>query len=264
MPGQTQWVILDDPELLIDSARLAGPSVRTMRTFEYRGTDDEDAMPIGAMDLLAAQRLAKELLGERAKAIAGHMLESVPGFIRNVASGMTPEEATLTFETENRIQERFAQLGVDGRLFASFLLTTHGAAKYSREWAATYFDFLQKLGFDPAVMRHGLELCLESRVVVQIDDHIVLAPEFSLLRNKWFSHWAQDSLRALQYSSSCFSRSTRTAPWTSTWVRRCLAGPSHPSNGGSERAVCRCLRLVRRTGLDSRDGSCHSKGCPAC
>ena len=204
LPEQTQWAILDDPELLIDPAGLAGPSVRTMRTFQYRGTDGEDAMPVDAMDLPAAQRLANELLGDGAKTIDGHMLEGVPGFIRNVASGMTPEEATLRFETQNRMLERFAQLGADGRLFASFLLTTNGAARYSDDRAATYFDFLHQLGFDPAVMRRGLELCLESRVVVQLDDHIVLAPEFRLLRNKWFSHWAQDSLRALQILCSVF------------------------------------------------------------
>ena len=204
IPDNAKWFILDDALMTVDPSELPRPSVRSVVSRLYQSCRGDEVVPVDGMDRAASRRLAQALLGTRAPDIHGHPLETVPGFIRNVAAGFTPERATAMFEAENKMQDRFDRLSESGRLFASFLFTMRGGSVFSGQDGEGHFDMLRMLGFDPDTMKRGLDECLEFRIIFRFNDHLVLAGEYMLLGQKWFSTWSEDSLVAFHTLCSAF------------------------------------------------------------
>ena len=189
----------------IDIPRTSCGVVRTVAPADYDGSRSDGAMLLAGLEGNAAEQMASGTLGNDAYIISGHPLAEVPAFIVRVAKGATPGEAQEWFELANHMPERMAQLGEAGKLFASWLYTIELPTKIGNQSYEDYAEGLRQMGFDPPVVLKGIVDGLAARVVLRIEDSLFLAPDFSLLGDKWFPSWKTDHLRIFRTMMGAFA-----------------------------------------------------------
>jgi tetratricopeptide (TPR) repeat protein len=70
---------------------------------------------------------------------------------------------------------------------------------------AKYADDMKAFGMDPAMLLAGIDECLNATVVFQIEDDLVLSPDFLLLGEKWFPNWRTDHIAAFRTLIAAFT-----------------------------------------------------------
>jgi tetratricopeptide (TPR) repeat protein len=192
IPSDIGWLVLlgdfDVPQVECGIVRIVAPAY-------YDGNHSDGVMLVAELEGDVTEQLATALHSDRVSAIHGHPLAKVPMFIERVARGATLKEAQEWFESENHMPERIGQLSDSGRLFASWLYTMQRPTTVGNQTYEEYAEDQRAMGFDPSTLSQGIVDCLAARVVLRIEDSLILAPDFDMLGDKWFPSWKTDHLK---------------------------------------------------------------------
>jgi tetratricopeptide (TPR) repeat protein len=193
--GKKPLVVVDDPTSALTKADLNG--IRILRSVEiaaYKPIEGESTILLRELDADAASLLARILLKGSSK-VPKRGLGLVPGVIRQTASspGMDLAAAEKWFDTENRMSQRFAALKPEGKRVGSLLAAVGGSSQLNTEgdMVETAYDM------SGDSLSKGIQNALQTNVIVRTAGEYSLAPDFRLLREKWFPRYAEENMAVL-------------------------------------------------------------------
>ena len=199
----TRWRVVTDNRIVLDNdgAQL----VRLAYPYSFVPVATEHIAYFDGMD----RRRAKTVLAvhdpDLARNVAAHPLLGILGFIDDLIAGRTVDEAVERFERENEMAERAARLNRDGILYASWLFASQSVAATTFEDRAAHAETTQDFGMPAPVIIAGIENALEARVILDLGNHLILAPEFMLLGDRWFPNWREDHRTGFQILCAAFA-----------------------------------------------------------
>jgi tetratricopeptide (TPR) repeat protein len=185
-----RWRVLLDGAPLLDAPQ--GQVVRLAYTHSYVPLPAENLLYSDGMDREFAQRQLAERDEDLARRMAKHPLLGMPGFVQDLCTGHTEQDAVERFERENRMVERAARLSRDGIIFASWLFTNESYVASGYEDRAAYAETIKDFGMTERTIVAGIENAVAAGVLLVRPDSLLLAPEFMLLGDRWFPNWRTD------------------------------------------------------------------------
>ena len=204
-PSADRWLIIDNPDSSISMERITQQVVRSATPDSFRSREEEAVVVFSGIDKEAAIAETERRFGAPIQELVEHPLITIPKFLEDLTHGLTPDQATVTFENLNKMAERYAKLGKPGRLFASLLVTVHGEAHLPPGGLAEYAVDLDKLRLDGQTLVAGVDECVAATIVFRIGESLVLSPEFFLLADRWFPDWRTEHIRMFQTFVAAFA-----------------------------------------------------------
>jgi tetratricopeptide (TPR) repeat protein len=186
----TRWRVVTDNGIILDNDD--GQLVRLAHPYSFVPVPSEHLVYCDGMDRRRAKTLLAAHNPELARNVAAHPLLGIRGFVDDLISGHPVDNAVERFERENHMAERAARLNREGILYASWLFATDSAAATKFEDRAAFAEGTHDFGMPAPVILAGLENAVAARVILDLGDHLLLAPEFMLLGDHWFPNWRED------------------------------------------------------------------------
>jgi tetratricopeptide (TPR) repeat protein len=186
----TRWRVVTDNGIVLDNdgAQL----VRLAHPYSFTPIPTEHIVYCDGMDRRRAKTLLAAHDPDVAKNVAAHPLLGIRAFIDDLIAGRTVDDAVERFERENHMAERATRLNREGILYASWLFATDSTAATTFEDRAAFGETAHDFGMPAPVIVAGLENAVAARVILDLGDHLILAPEFMLLGDRWFPNWRED------------------------------------------------------------------------
>lgn len=190
-------VIVDDPTSVLTKADLKG--VRVLRSVEisaYKPVEGENTILLRELDAEGASLLAGRILPKGSAPVPNRGLGLVPGVIREIARhpGFDLRQAEQWFDAENRMSQRFARLTEEGKRVGSLLVAVGGYSQLNTDG-----DYVETAyGMPAEYLVNGIQNGLESGVIVKGPGGYYLAPDFRLMRKKWFPRYAEENAGVLK------------------------------------------------------------------
>jgi hypothetical protein len=190
-------IVVDDPASALTKADLKG--VRVLRSVEmeaYKPVEGENTILLRELDSEAGSLLARRILPKGSVTVPNRGLGLVPGVIRHIAGhpGIDLRQAELWFDTENRMSQRFAQLTEEGKRVGSLLAAVGGYSQLNTKGDHVEMAY----GMSADVLSRGIRNALDAGVIVKGAGGYYLAPDFRLLREKWFPRYAEENSAVLK------------------------------------------------------------------
>lgn len=190
-------VVVDDPASALTKADLQG--VRVLRSVEmaaYKPIEGENTILLRELDTEAASLLARRILPKGSATVPNRGLGLVPGVIRHIAahSGFDLQQAEQWLDGENRMSQRFAQLTEEGKRLGSLLAAVGGYSQLNTKGDHVEMAY----GMSGDVLSRRIRNALDSGVIVNGPGGYYLAPDFRLLREKWFPRYAEENAAVLK------------------------------------------------------------------
>lgn len=199
----TRWRVLRDgvPLLDVPGAQL----VRLVYPYSFVPVTGEIPVYCDGIDRERSLKLLSAHSEELARQVDKHPLLAMPGFVDDLITGRTTEEAVERFERDNRMAERAGRLSRDGVLFASWLFTNQSVAQTAFEDRAAFAEKIKDFGMEEATVVAGIENAVAATVVLPLFGALILAPEFMLLGERWFPNWRTDHRPVFELLCSVFA-----------------------------------------------------------
>jgi tetratricopeptide (TPR) repeat protein len=186
----TRWRVVTDNGIVLDNE--GAQLVRLAHPYSFVPVRTEHIVYCDGMDRRRAKTLLAAHDPDLAGNVAAHPLLGIRGFIDDLIAGHTVDEGVERFERENHMAKRAARLNHEGILYASWLFATDSAAATAFEDRAAFAETAQDFGIPAPVIVAGIENAVAARVILNVGDHLILAPEFMLLGDRWSPNWRED------------------------------------------------------------------------
>jgi tetratricopeptide (TPR) repeat protein len=219
-----RWLLVDDLEGNADLGEINQQVVRIVAPDTFKPRANESLVILRGIDHEYAVVEVDATFGGRIRELVEHPLVTIPTFLKAVAGGLSPDQATAAFEAANKMPQRYAKLGDAGRLFGSLIFMMRGEVRLPDGGLVEYADHLDRLSLDGKMLLAGVHECIAANVVFGIGEKLVLSPDFYLLADKWFPNWRSDHIRIFQTFVAAFATVDSKAEQTDVEMGQSLLG----------------------------------------
>lgn len=189
--------VVDDPASVLTKIDLKG--VRVLRSAEiaaYKPVEGENTILLRELDAEAASLLARRILPRGSVPVPNRGLGLVPGVIQYIAGHprVDLQQAEQWIDAENQMSQRFARLTEEGKRVGSLLAAVGGHSQLNTKGDHVEMAY----GMSADVLSKGVRNALGAGVIVKGAGGYYLAPDFRLLRERWFPRYAEENAAVLR------------------------------------------------------------------